>query len=251
MSSLNLSEDHFDYICDQLKTHLSGIGLEHYPFKIGWYNQMVSPKFRLPFDDNCIAFVIISTPDMFELAFIPYLRNYWLDNKSCSDPIDECMKYHFNLLKEKLSAFSVEVIHDFELFMPNRRPRVLVQTAAHVSGAAFYYKPDFISDSTDISHKLLGVCIHPLFGGWFAIRGVIVFKSLNNVSLKARQPIDVIPGIDSKKRLLLNFNYHWKDWSYRDVIPVLKKYSDLQIKYFSLKPCERKEFINYLIHLKN
>lgn len=32
-----------------------------------------------------------------------------------------------------------ETIHDFEMH-PNRRPKVLVQTAGHVAGAAYYYQ---------------------------------------------------------------------------------------------------------------
>lgn len=33
----------------------------------------------------------------------------------------------------------LEIIHDFDL-THSRRPRVLVQTAGHVSGAAYYYQ---------------------------------------------------------------------------------------------------------------
>ncbi|CAG2121996.1 unnamed protein product [Medioppia subpectinata] len=134
--------------------------------------------------------------------------------------------------------------------MPNRRPKVLVQTAAHVSGAAFYYKPDVI-EGISASDRLLGVCIHPRFGGWFAIRGIVVFTSLTTDSLERRQPKDVIQALELKKKLLYKFNIDWKDWSYRDIIPVVKKYSDLQIKYFSLKPCDRKEYLNYLVNLQN
>ena len=73
---------------------------------------MVSPKFRLQFDDNCIAFIMISTPDMFENAFIPYLRNHWSQtlhsdqewDRITTDPIDECMKYHLKQLKSVFNS---------------------------------------------------------------------------------------------------------------------------------------------------
>jgi len=250
MNLKNMSKHEFECMSRQLKTQLSSIGLEAHPFKIQWYNLMVSPKFRLPFDDNCIAFAIISTPDMFEMAFLPFLRSNLFDTNSTNDPIDECMKYHLNSIKLSFCEFAVEVIHDFELFMPNRRPKVLVQTAAHVSGAAFYYKSEAV-ESTDPSNRQLGVCIHPRYGGWFAIRGIVVFTHLTYESLEQRQPKDVIQTVDLKKKLLFKFNNEWRDWSYRDIIPVTKKYSDLQIKYFSLKPCDRKEFLNYLIDFKN
>ena len=136
----------------------------------------------------------------------------------------------------------MEVIHDFEI-LPNKRPKVLVQTAAHVSGAAFYYKSDLCH-----SDKQLGICIHPKFGGWFAMRAVLVFNGLTSSSLTQRQPKDVLSSDQQKEELLKEFNQNWKEWKYRDVIPVNKKYSDLQIKYFSLKPSERKSLIKELMN---
>ena len=73
---------------------------------------MVSPKFRLQFDENCIAFIIISTPDMFENAFIPYLRNNWSQkihlnegwDPITNDPIDQCMRYHLNRIKSVFNS---------------------------------------------------------------------------------------------------------------------------------------------------
>jgi methylmalonic aciduria homocystinuria type C protein len=129
--------------------------------------------------------------------------------------------------------------------MPSRKPKVLVQTAAHVSGAAFYYKPDNNSDNqnSDNSNRMIGICIHPSFGGWFAIRGVIIFTDVIFDSLKQKEPFDVIKSEDLKKELLIKFNKDWIDWTYRDIIPVSKKYSDLQIEYFKLKPRDRLAFL--------
>ena len=144
-----------------------------------------------------------------------------------------------------MSEFSIEVIHDFEI-LPNKRPRVLVQTAAHVSGAAFYYKSDLM-ESSEKPNKPLGVCIHPVFGGWFGLRAVLIFTDMTTNAIKQRQPKDVISTKEEKEDLLNKFNLYWRDGQYRDVIPVSKKYSDLQIKYFSLKPSERKTFIKEFI----
>jgi len=119
-----------------------------------------------------------------------------------------------------------------------------------VSGAAFYYKPDNNSDNqnsdnqnSDNSNRMIGICIHPSFGGWFAIRGVIIFTDVIFDSLKQKEPFDVIKSEDLKKELLIKFNKNWKDWTYRDIIPVSKKYSDLQIEYFKLKPRHRLAFL--------
>ena len=55
-------------------------------------------------------------------------------------------------LLQKFSDIEIEAIHDFEL-LPSRRPKVLVQTAGHVAGAAYYYQrkdvqPDPWDEST-------------------------------------------------------------------------------------------------------
>ena len=53
-------------------------------------------KFDLPSDT--LAFVIISTPSMFEKAFIPYVKSI-----SCSterDPLDQCLIHYFDLVKQ-------------------------------------------------------------------------------------------------------------------------------------------------------
>ena len=55
------------------------------------------------------------------------------------DPIDECMLHFFSLLAPRLKT-DVVTLHDFQL-SPARRPKILVQTAGHVSGAATFYQP--------------------------------------------------------------------------------------------------------------
>lgn len=134
----------------------------------------------------------------------------------------------------------VDVIHDFELNMPSRRPKILLQTAAHVAGAAYYYK------RLNTSKHRLGVCIHPKFGGWFGIRGAFVLKDVHAPSLQPPQPIDVVSP-EKQSALLEMFNERWQDWSYRDIIETQAKYSPLQIKYFTLLPRSRIEFIKSTI----
>jgi hypothetical protein len=61
--------------------------------------------------------------------------------KTKRDPLDECMLFQFSQISSKLvDRFGpVETLHDFEL-APNRRPKILVQTAGHVSGAVRFYR---------------------------------------------------------------------------------------------------------------
>ena len=101
------------------------------------------------------------------------------------DPLDECMSRTMATVKEQLipDQQNVAVMHDFEL-LPNRRPKILAQTAAHVSGAVRLFQEGDVAQellANIRSPKVYPVCLHPRFGGWFAIRYVAVAHSLYNL----------------------------------------------------------------------
>lgn len=48
-------------------------------------------------------------------------------------------------LSQNLPELQIEVITDYEVY-PNRRPKILAQTAAHVAGAAYYYQRQDVED---------------------------------------------------------------------------------------------------------
>ena len=97
--------------------------------------------------------------------------------------------------------------------------------------------------------KVNGVSMHPKFGGWFALRGVIIFKQLRCEDLCFRAPPDCVPIRDDQIRLLEKFNYYWKDWSYRDIVPSETKYSEQQKQYFALMPKYRFVFLDEILSI--
>ncbi|CAD5111684.1 DgyrCDS970 [Dimorphilus gyrociliatus] len=235
----------FEEIKTSLSNILSPLGFSIHPFKISWYNELVQKKdeaFKLPYHDDCIAFIIISTPSVFEKAFIPFVRSEHYKNSS-SDPLDQCMNYYFSLVKETCLEEDVDVLYDYEL-TATRRPKILVQTAGHCSGAAYYYqKSDVKTCPWPETKSIYGVSIHPKFGGWFAYRGVIVFKNLLYSNLPKLEPIDVLLTDEKKIEALEKFNGNWKDWAYRDVVEVVERYSELQKQYFITPPKDRYDLI--------
>ena len=55
-----------------------------------------------------------------------------------------------------------------------------MQTAGHVSGAVrFYQESDVESSLTQGKSKLFPVCMHPKFGGWMALRGILIFPNIS------------------------------------------------------------------------
>ena len=181
---------------------------------------------------------------MFEQGFKPFLND-----TSCiegRDPIDEFMAHLFEKVKSEFPQHEIEVIHDFEMH-PSRRPKVLVQTAAHVAGAAYYYQRSSVSkdeDPWEPKTKICGVSVHAKYGGWFAIRGVIIFKDVIAPDLPKKEPTDIVQGDEKRIELLEKFNFHWKDWSFRDIVPVDAKYSEEQKTYFSTLPANRKGLLD-------
>uniref|UniRef100_A0A8C5BDD7 Cyanocobalamin reductase / alkylcobalamin dealkylase n=1 Tax=Gadus morhua TaxID=8049 RepID=A0A8C5BDD7_GADMO len=202
--------------------------------QIGWYNDVLPASLRQPHHEDTLAVVVLSTPDMFERAFLPFME------KGCcqgvSDPIDQCVKHTIN------SAISqkVEVSYDYEMLPASRKPKFLAQTAAHVAGAAYYYQEADVTDHPWGDKKKFGVCIHPRFGGWFAIRALLVFEGVQvGCEVLQSSPPDCVPSREARIQLLEDFNLRWQDWKYRDIIPPVQRYSQRQRDYFSTRPAQR------------
>ena len=178
---------------------------------------------------------------MYEKGFKPFLEK--IDCLSTKDPLDQCMTLHFQKIKGEFPTYDIETMHDFELH-PNRRPKILVQTAGHVSGAAYYYQKGEVKNPPwDNKKRIFGVSIHPTFGGWFAFRGAVIFKNVQVPFLIQKPPIDIVESEEKKIELLEKFNTNWEDWSYRDITNPDQKYSMEQKAYFSTPPSKRFELL--------
>ena len=125
--------------------------------------------------------------------------------------------------------------------------KVLVQTGAHVAGGAYYYQRRSVSkgkDPWDAKTKISGVSVHAKYGGLFPIRGVIVFKVILAPHLPRKEPEDVVQGDEKRIELLEKFNFHWKDQSFKNIVPANAKYSEEQKEYFATLPANRKELLD-------
>jgi len=236
-----------------------GRGFEVAPFNLGWYNEALnSDKFKLTIgSDDSLSYVIISEPSMFEKTFLPFVKENWSDivNNAIQDPLDQCMKQVFTEMLSHLLEFDQEAVklHDFELH-PNRRPKILVQTAGHVSGAVrFYQQSDADKDLLEMNNnsKLYPVCLHPKYGGWFALRGVIILPNIKVPNLQRKEPPNVLKSEKEISHLLNLYNHHWQDGRFRDCGPNKdQKYSENQQNYFAHHPGpQRLQFLNNIMNL--
>lgn len=239
-------DEQFYSSIEKLKNVIEPRGFEVYPLKVGWYNDVVADTFKLNVHYDTPACVILSTPCMFEKTFKPFVKDNLSQDQRMHDPIDLCISEVIrHSLEVAAPQLDVEVLHDYDMDA-HHKPKVLVQTAAHVAGAAYYYQPKDVTE--DASKKLkVGLCIHRRYGGWFAIRAVIVFKSLKCTGLERTAPPDVVPLQADKVRMLEAYNRDWKDWTYRDIIPVEARYSEQQKLYFSTLPKNRIQLLQQLM----
>ncbi|KAF4099142.1 hypothetical protein G5714_019268 [Onychostoma macrolepis] len=205
---------------------------------VGWYNAVVSHAHHLSYPADTLALVLLSTPSMFERSLLPFLQSQRCE--AVRDPIDQCTAH---TVSSSVSLCfpnqSVDVSYDYEM-LPSRRPKFLAQTAAHISGAAYYYRKSDIHNPPWGDKKMFGVCIHPRLGGWFAIRALLVFKDVQvGEELQQKDPPDCVCSQEDRIELLERFNFRWQDWSYRDIIPTEESYSPQQREYFLTHPGQR------------
>ncbi|XP_027434724.1 cyanocobalamin reductase / alkylcobalamin dealkylase isoform X3 [Zalophus californianus] len=168
---------------------LCPFGFEVYPFQVAWYNALLPPTFHLPLPGPTLAFLVLSTPAMFDRALKPFLQSCRL--QQLIDPVDQCVAYHLGRVREHIS----------------------------------------------------GVCIHPRYGGWFAIRGVVLLPGIEVPDLTPTKPLDCVPKRADRITLLEGFNFHWRDWTYRDAVTPQERYSEEQKAYFSTPPAQRLAFL--------
>jgi len=77
------------------------------------------------------------------------------------------------------SGFLTSILRFFTvLTMGTVQPKINIQTAGHVSGIAYYYQRKDVESADDVwpDTDVCGVSVHPVYGGWFAFRAVIVLK---------------------------------------------------------------------------
>lgn len=86
--------------------------------------------------------------------------------------------------------YDLKFIHDFEMH-PNRRPKVLVQTAGHVSGAAYYYQRSDVQNppwrKNQVIQCIFLVC--KTFGSINSICGLMLINLYTGWPKKKTRPI--------------------------------------------------------------
>lgn len=90
----------------------------------------------------------------------------------------------------------------------------------------------------------MGLSLHPKYGGHFAYRAVLIFPQVLLPSeYTEKPPMKILKTLRKQNEAIDLFNNNWRDGRYRDCGDPVERYSDLQLKYFSLPPSDRWELI--------
>ncbi|VEL28180.1 unnamed protein product [Protopolystoma xenopodis] len=224
---------------------------------------------------------------MFELSFLPHLdyiydctnlqlickdmtkgirpvRGNFLDT-SIYVRIDSCLSDLYNQSANDSHAKSffknIHFVPDYDINPVTWMPAVHLQTAGHISGLAYYHRIEEAS-SNDSSHfndrikhsrKLAGVSLHPVYGGWFAFRGILILPDVICSDLPRNEPLSSLPPFkppfrsEDVLRLLNEFNSNWREATWRNFglerEDPFHKYSPTALRYFSSLPNDRGKLV--------
>lgn len=245
----------FASLCKLLPAHE---GFECYQFKIGSYNAVVEQAYRLPYHPNSFATIVLNTPRFFEKTLRPWLQSQRRSGEEFQDFAerfgDDILRQYFSAkfakVQQELLPIDCDVIHDFE-FNSDGSPKIIMTTCGHVAGAAYFYLPmGKVNNNNNITPsrdpfigppaRPMGLSLHSKYGGHFAFRAVLIFpKICLPESFLEAEPKMVLDTVGKQMEAVEMFNFHWRDGRFRDYGCSGDRYSDLQVKFYSVPPAER------------
>jgi methylmalonic aciduria homocystinuria type C protein len=126
----------------------------------------------------------------------------------------------------------------------------------HISGAAWFYQkddcdPDELKKHNLKDKKVMGVCIHPKYGGYFSARAVVITNQ-EIADNELNQPVKTLVDEKEISKILIELNKNWKAGLWRDGFGTEnttvdnQKYSEEAQIYFNTIPSERKPLIDQI-----
>mmetsp|Transcript_11432 Transcript_11432/g.42939 ORF Transcript_11432/g.42939 Transcript_11432/m.42939 type:complete len:390 (-) Transcript_11432:157-1326(-) len=236
--------------------YLEPLGLFIEPFLLKQYNSNVQPEFRIGtgtsgtlqaarasqkvVHGDTVCLMVGSNAKFCGEIMEKFAKNlpYELHTEFQSSPVHCITKYYLKQFKisqlYKCFGFNIETLHDFDMIQ--NRPRLLVQSAGHVSGMAFYYRPQQYGFDPELKY---GCSMHSTYAGWFGFRGAFILKDYICEDFEAKEPIDVFAGNKDEIQYMLEL-FNQFDARWRDTVPTLLRYDPRQIEFFETEPSKRK-----------
>lgn len=238
------------------------------PFQVGWYNETrdvtAGGASRIDAPDGAIAFAVYSVP-----RYLDVIAEHFARERPDSNFVDHAT----NEIIERLRG---QLMPELDAYIANTDmgpPYYHVQTVGAVAGVDQHLEAADIDDSEwleDLSsdlaecrdpkmwgtdpvtrRKVFGVNVHPIWGGWYGYRMLIVLRgiSVERLSHELKRP-EMMKFLEAAeaKRILSEYNLRhelcvWRDLS-ADGHPADGRYSPDEYFFFmEQSPAKRKRYL--------
>ena len=202
---------------------------------------------------NRVAFICISHRDFFKRVVSEF------------DPISDTTSFVDNtvdkVLRETLCMFHPSLAA--RGYNTDKPPYVHVQSMGHVAGVDEYISASTISPDLavltgnrdpdlwgDLTNKILGVSIHPKYGGWYAYRMLIILEGVAWPTDKIQEePLKFLSDQD-KETIISEYNSNsdlcrWRDFN--DDAYRLQRYDPIQYAFFTERSIQKRRRILELL----
>lgn len=203
------------------------------PFLVGWYNderkRTAGGESMIKADEDAVAFAMYTRP-----GYLDTILDHYGRARPSSHFVDAATNEVLQQLRTKLpDAFGAVVTNTDE-----GPPYYHVQTVGAVAGVDQHMEAGDVNDplwESDLSdrleetrdermwgtdpqvrRKIFGVNMHPIYGGWYAYRALVVLHAVRAKDLKRPEPLSFVSG-DDMRRILSEYNLRHADCNWRDL----------------------------------
>ncbi|CBY38567.1 unnamed protein product [Oikopleura dioica] len=123
----------------------------------------------------------------------------------------------------------------------------------HISGCAYLYQKADVTNVEELNkrlpenlkdQRLLGVCLHKDFGGYFSARTVVLTNTQIDEKYRRKiEPAHLLKREEDIIELLVEMNTNWAEGKWRDFGEPTVKYSKEAKRYFDAAPKDRHKII--------
>jgi len=237
------------------------------PFLVGWYNETrdktADGTQRIDASPAAVAFAIYSVPD-----FLTSVADFYRREAPKNNFVDAAT----NDILEKLRASLHPQLEPFVVNTDDGPPYYHVQTLGAVAGVDQHIEAedfkgaeneewredlsDRLEESRDTKmwgtdpvtlRKIFGVNVHPVWGGWYAYRGLIVLRGALAESLQRPVPLNFLEESEAR-RIIAEYNLRHAECLWRDMVetghpPELRYTTDEFFFFTEVSPSKRQRWL--------
>jgi len=236
------------------------------PFLVKWYNQSrqdtAGGASLIDAPENALAFALYSIP-----GFVDIVAEHFARSRPKSDCVD-------NATNEILEALKASLPSDVDALVVNTNdgpPFYHAQSMGAVSCAdqnieesdfgeeAAEWREELQEDlaenrdqkmwGTDPAtlRKIYGVNMHPIYGGWYSYRALVVFRGVTAEGLPRREPMQFLEPSEAR-RIISEYNLAHEECRWRDLTssghPAEHRYTPEEYYFFmESKPKKRERYL--------